>query len=485
MVDVGGVSADSSASADYGNDSTTAEHGDSDDGEYGVESGESPADTSEDYAADDTSDTAIVADEPAPAVTATTPTTAATTAATAATPAATTAATTTAATTAANPTVSVGSIGSSSYKTLNYSEVKGVWISYIELADMLTGRTREQFTAAIGEAYDNAVSLGLNTVYVHVRSHGDAYYDSELYPWSKYVSGSLGTAPDFDPLEIMISEAHSRGLSFQAWINPLRACAVSDIGGESGYPIYSWVNGSDTADRYVVRVGDYYYLNPAYEEVTDYIAAGAAEIVANYDVDGVHIDDYFYPTTDASFDSSAYAESGFSTISSFRLSNCDRLVSGIYKAVKSANPNALFGISCQGSIENNYNQMYADVEKWCTQGGYTDYIMPQIYYGFDNSSQPFAQCAAEWDALASSGGIPLIAGLSVSKIGLEDTWAGAGKNEWITDKNILERQYTELLKQQSYGGFCLYSYRSIFTPDSSVSAQVAQEIQALKTAINQ
>lgn len=374
--------------------------------------------------------------------------------------------------------------GKNSYSALNHADVKGVWISYIELADMLTGKSESAFRKAIGAAYDNCVLLGINTVYVHVRSHGDAYYKSSLFPWSKYVTGTLGAAPDFDPLEIMLSEAHSRGLSFQAWINPLRACAVSELSGESGYPIYTWANGAYTAGKYVVKVGSYYYLNPAYDEVLKYIAAGAAEIAANYDVDGVHIDDYFYPTTDASFDSSAYAASGYSTISSFRLANCDRLVSGLYGAVKAANPSALFGVSCQGSIENNYNQMYADVKKWCSQSGFTDYIMPQIYYGFNNSAQPYGRCAAEWDALAQSGGIPLIIGLSVSKIGLEDTWAGAGKTEWITDKNILSRQYTEALGQRSYGGICLYSYRSIFAPESSVKSQVDSEIAALKAAMN-
>jgi uncharacterized lipoprotein YddW (UPF0748 family) len=369
-------------------------------------------------------------------------------------------------------------IGTNAYKTVNYSEVKGVWISYIELADLLTGKSASGFRAAIGAAYDNVVSLGLNTVYVHVRSHGDAYYESALYPWSKYASGTLGADPGFDPLEIMIEEAHVRGLSFQAWINPLRACSTGELSGESGYPIYAWANGTGTAGKYVVAVNGYYYLNPAYSAVTDFIAEGAAEIVANYDVDGIHIDDYFYPTTDASFDSAAFAASGYSTISAFRLANCDRLVSGIYSAVKAANPNAVFGVSCQGSIDNNYNQMYADVKKWCTTSGYIDYIMPQIYYGFNNSSQPFATCISQWNELAAKGGIPLIAGLSVSKIGLEDTWAGSGKTEWITDKNILSRQLSTALEQRSYGGVCLYSYRNIFTPDSAVKSQVDSEISA-------
>lgn len=373
------------------------------------------------------------------------------------------------------PEPPVVSVGTNSYKTLNFSDIKGIWISYIELSELLTGQSESAFRRNIGAAYDNIAALGLNTVYVHVRSHGDAYYRSELFPPSKYASGTLGKAPDFDSLEIMIEEAHGRGLSFQAWINPLRCCTTGELSAASGYKIYDYADG-----KRAVAVNGYYYLNPAYDEVIDYIARGAAEIAANYDVDGLHIDDYFYPTTDSSFDSAAYAQSGYDTISSFRLANCDKLVSGIYNAVKSANSGAVFSVSCQGSIENNYNQMYADVKKWCTQSGYLDYVMPQIYYGFNNSAQPYETCASQWNEIARAGGIPLVVGLSVSKVGLEDTWAGAGKTEWITDEKILARQIRYALELRSYGGVCLYSYRSVFAPEAGVKAQVESEISAVK-----
>lgn len=371
------------------------------------------------------------------------------------------------------PPVPIAPSEPSVYQTLNYGEVRGVWISYIELAETSSG-SAGAFAESLAEIFDNCVSLGINTVYVHVRSHGDAYYDSKLFPRTKYLSEG------YDPLPIMIDEAHKRGLSFQAWINPLRACAVSDIGREEGFPIYDWAG----KEREVVRVGNYYYLNPAYDNVVDLIARGAYEIAANYDVDGLHIDDYFYPTTDLSFDRDAFQNSSYDSVSEFRFANCDKLVGALYDAVKSANANALFGISCQGSLENNYNQMYADVEKWCLNYGYTDYIMPQIYYGFDNSTQPFASCVRTWDNIAAKGKIPLIVGLSASKIGSEDVWAGAGKDEWITDKAILKRQFLESIEQASYGGICLYSYRSVFEPNYDVREQVESEISALKSALN-
>ena len=372
------------------------------------------------------------------------------------------------------PVVPSPSVGSNSYRALNYSEVKGIWISYLELAGM-SSTSESAFRSSIASAYDNCAALGINTVFVHVRSHSDAYYESDYFPRTKYLGGV------YDPLPIMIEEAHKRGLSFQAWINPLRGCSVSDISREKGYPIYNWAGG----ETRLVEVNGYYYLNPAYSEVIDLIAKGAAEIASKYDVDGIHIDDYFYPTTEKWFDNEAYQESPYYSLSDFRFANCDKLVSSLYSAVKSANNTAIFGVSPQGNFQNNYYYMYADVEKWCTQSGYLDYIMPQIYFGFKNEAQPFADVLRQWDNIASKGRVPLIVGIAPSKIGTEDGWGGTdGRYEWINDENILKRQFIESTEAMSYGGICLYSYNSIFNPSSSVKAQVDKEISALKSAMN-
>lgn len=372
------------------------------------------------------------------------------------------------------PVVPSEPVGTNSYKALNYSEVKGVWISYIELAGLSSG-SESEFRNSLGNVYDNCVSLGINTVFVHVRSHGDAYYNSAYFPRTKYIGGS------YDPLPVMIDEAHKRGLSFQAWINPMRGCSVSDISRENGYPMYSWAGG----ETRLVELNNYYYLNPAYDEVIDLITKGAEEIVAKYDVDGLHIDDYFYPTTGEWFDSEAYAASSYGSLSDFRFANCDKLVSSLYSAVKRANNTAIFGVSPQGNYQNNYVYMYADVGKWCTESGYLDYIMPQIYFGFKNAAQPYSDVVKQWDNIAAKGKVPLIVGLSPSKIGTEDGWGGTyGKREWIDDKEILKRQFLEAAEQVSYGGICLYSYNSMFNADIDVKAQVDAEVEALKAAMN-
>ena len=159
------------------------------------------------------------------------------------------------------------------------------------------------------------------------------------------------------------------------------------------------------------------------------------------------------------------------------------MVQSLYSTVKASNPNAVFGVSVQGSLPNNYNNMYADVKKWCSESGYTDYIMPQIYFGFENSPEPFAECIKEWDNIAASGDIPLIVGVTVSKIGYTDKWAGEGKNEWITDKEILRRQFLESCEQTQYGGIVLFRYGCIYSPASDVKQQVDAEISALKAVL--
>lgn len=371
-----------------------------------------------------------------------------------------------------------------SYTALNYNEVKGVWISYFELYPILTGKSSSQFRSGIGEYYDNCLSLGINTVYVHVRPYGDAIYKSDYYPWSKYCTGYIGEDPGYDPLDIMIEEAHARGISFQAWVNPLRCYQEVDAPKVStAYKTGQWYDTKD--GDYIVKVNSYWWLNPAYEEVTDLIANGAAELVSKYDVDGVHIDDYFYPTTDSYFDSIAFNASSYSSLSQFRLDNCSRMVSGMYNAVKSHNPTALFGVSAQGNVTNNETQLYADVEKWSKESGYVDYMAPQIYYGFDNSGQPFEQVVEQWDKMLSGTGKSLIPGLAVYKIGTEDTWAGDGKYEWINDKEIIKRQIIKSQGTSNYGGVILYSYQFIFEPDSDVKQAVNKEISAFKPLLTQ
>ncbi|MDR0222147.1 MAG: family 10 glycosylhydrolase [Oscillospiraceae bacterium] len=375
------------------------------------------------------------------------------------------------------------SVSPSAYGALNYDEVVGVWISYIELSGILTGKSEARFRQSYGKMMDDCRSIGINTVYVHLRPFGDALYKSGYYPWSKYASGEVGVEPGFDPLEVMLEETHKRGISFHGWLNPMRINSAADIEKVSeGYPTGKWYGDDEKRDKYIVRSGDYWYLNPAYGEVVELIGNGAAEIAANYDVDGIHIDDYFYPVTDSGFDSAAFNASSFASLEGFRLYNCNNMVKTLYSATKKGNPSALFGISPQGSIENNYNLMYADVEKWCKSTGFADYIAPQVYFGFENSAQPYVRCINQWQEMANGSDVKLIAGLAVYKIGKADVWAGAGSEEWLNSEQILKRQIEAAKKLENYGGAAFYSYNYLFNP-AHLTPAIKAEIEAFKPII--
>ncbi|MCM1333931.1 MAG: family 10 glycosylhydrolase [Bacteroides sp.] len=372
-----------------------------------------------------------------------------------------------------------GSYPKNSYQAINYQEMKGVWISYLEIATLLKGKNETDFRRAAAEIYDNCLSLGINTVFVHARAFGDAFYFSDLFPFTKHLSGSIGVKTAYDPYPILIDEAHKRGISFHAWINPLRLCGTSDlIAVSSEFPIKKWYSDSSLKGNYLVEVNGSWYLNPAYPEAIRLAGDGVREIVSRYDVDGVHIDDYFYPTTDASFDRAAYAASDASSLSAFRIGNCNELVREIYRAVHECSDSAVFGASTQGNMSNNLNQLYADAEAWC-KGGYVDYFAPQIYYGFENSAQPFKRCTDEWNALVRGTSTRLCIGLAVYKIGAEDQWAGEGKYEWQNTDTMLRRQIEYAKEGKNYGGIALYSYNYLFT-EGYRTAAIQKEIENFK-----
>lgn len=383
------------------------------------------------------------------------------------TPEETTITTTTTTTTTAEPVISPVS-----------DEVRGVWISYLEIGTLLKNKSESEFKSAVGNIYDNCKSIGINTVYVHARAFGDAFYNSDLFPFTKYISGDIGVKVSYDPYEILVNEAKKRNISFHAWINPLRLCTAEDMKLiKSGYTIRDWYDDPDLKGKYIVNVNGTWYLNPAYDETIQLVCDGVKEILTGYDVDGIHIDDYFYPTTDASFDASAFKNSSYSSLSAFRINNCNKLVKGIYNTVHKYSDNAVFGASTQGSFENNLNQLYADAEAWC-KGGYVDYFAPQIYYGFNNSAQPFEKCTDTWVKLVKNTNVKLYIGLAIYKIGKEDTWAGNGKWEWCNTETMIKRQI-EYARKTGCDGIVLYSYNYLFT-SGYVTDTIKNEIANFK-----
>ncbi len=359
-------------------------------------------------------------------------------------------------------------------------EVRAVWISFFELEQMLMGQNESTYTKKLGAAFDNIAGLGLNTIIFQVRPYADAIYPSEYFPWSYLATGSEGGDPGFDPLAIAIREAHNRGLALEAWINPYRIRNSNYDEPLSG-SIKAMLNSGDAIDYKGAITFD-----PASEKAQQLIVDGVKELVDNYNVDGIHFDDYFYPTTEEDFDQASYSayqkNGGRLTLAEWRRENVNTLVKKVYAAVHSK-ADIRFGISPQGNLDNNYNKQFIDVAKWLSGSGYVDYICPQIYFGFKNGTSPYAETVAQWNDLIKNSDIDLMIGLSPYKIGVEDTWAGEGKNEWKQNSDLLSRMVDCAREEEQYDGFVLFRYDSVFNPAAAVKGQVNKEINSLKECL--
>lgn len=396
----------------------------------------------------------------------------------------------TAVSSANNPSASNSSTGS--YTPVLHNEMKAMWISYLELNSnprLLQDRSAELFRANIVQAYEKCLSIGVNTVFVHVRPFGDAVYPSALFPSSEAATSSPGTALSYDPLAIMIDEAHKKGISFHAWINPYRAQSASkaaDIAGKAPSTQFAkWYKDSSKNGDYLVNVGGRYYYNPSVPEVRQLLIDGVEEILKHYQVDGIHIDDYFYPSgIDENFDKAAYQRylqrGGKLSLADFRRDCNNQAVREIYQKIKSINSKVVFSVSPSGNISYNYSTMFADVELWLKTQGYLDLIIPQIYYGFKNAAAPYSQTVATWNGLVKVSSVKMAIGLAAYKVGNTDAYAGAGVNEWIDDAgNILASQIAQAKTQSHYAGYAFFDYKSLFYPDAAKSTMIQQEISKL------
>ena len=238
-------------------------------------------------------------------------------------------------------------------------EMRGVWVSYLDW----NGWAKDEagYKKAMDQTLDLCVQKGLNAVFLQVRPDGDAMYPSQYFPWSKFASGKQGKNPGYDPLAYAVQAAHQRGLQLHAWINPYRITGYlnrySDLCASN--PAIAWAKDGDSSnDRWVLCQNGEYYYNPAIPQVRQLIIDGVKEIVTNYEVDGIHFDDYFYPNLDDSkaetwFDYPEYQAGGTSlSVAAWRRNNVNELVKGVYSAVKSIRPQASFGISPEGYLQN-------------------------------------------------------------------------------------------------------------------------------------
>lgn len=355
-------------------------------------------------------------------------------------------------------------------------ETRAIFVSYIELNKYIKGNNYEISKRNIRKIIKNIKRLKCNTIILQVRSASDAIYKSNIYPMSLNI---VNTEYDdyYDVLDYFIKESHKSNVKVIAWINPYRirtTCDKTTITEKN--PAYKYL------DSDIVYINNGIYYNPSKQETEDLIVKGVEEVL-KYDVDGILFDDYFYP--DNNIDKKDYEEyiknNEFIEEKNYRLNIVNKMIKRVYKTCK--NKNIKFGISPDGNIDNNYNKNYADVKSWLKSNEYIDFIMPQIYYGFYNSTRDYIKVTKEWENLIENKDIELYIALAFYKVGMEDKYAKSGFNEWIDNDNIIMREILLSRNLKNYKGFSLFRYENIFNEEIYTKTSI-KEIENLKKILN-
>ncbi|MDO4419348.1 MAG: family 10 glycosylhydrolase [Ruminococcus sp.] len=354
--------------------------------------------------------------------------------------------------------------------TEDEAELKGMWVSYISLDMNGTDYSEKSFREKFYKIASTAEDYKCNALFVHVRPFCDALYNSSIFPSSHVLWGKQGEQASFDAIQIMCEICKEKDIKIHAWINPYRVMAATsefELSEDNPYKKDKTIG---------IEYEDGIYLNPAKKDARKLITDGVKEIIENYPVDGIHFDDYFYPTTDESFDKAEYnqylksfaSERDAMPLSEWRKSNVNMLVAEVYKTIKEHDENIVFGISPQGNINNDLN-MGADVISWCKCIGYVDYICPQLYYSLENPALKFEAGLDNWLKLERHEKLKLYAGLAVYKAGSD-----ADEGTWKLSDDILSQEL-RLIRENDLDGYILYDYEAVTSENSKREMNVFRE----------
>lgn len=345
-------------------------------------------------------------------------------------------------------------------------EFRGVWIATVDNIDW---PQRTQYGDAEAQKKDFIRQLdlhqanGMNAAVVQVRPAADAFYPSPFEPWSQWLTGTQGKppAPYYDPVQFTIDEAHKRGFEYHAWVNPYRA--NFSVGKASIAPAHI----TRLHPEWFVQYGTTKYFDPGNKEAQDWVVMVMRDLIQRYDIDALHMDDYFYPYPIAGKpfpDAESYARYGNGlSLADWRRSNVDSIILKLSVMIKEVKPWVKFGISPFGVWRNNdkdprgsatragvtnYDDLYADIVLWL-KNGWIDYVAPQIYWEFSQPRAPFQAVLDWWNE--NSYGRHCYVGLGIYRAGSSPSWK---------DKTELPRQIDSLRAKPNVQGAIYFSSKS-------------------------
>ena len=339
--------------------------------------------------------------------------------------------------------------------------MSGIWVSTTLNLDYPTTKTTNSDTlkSEADTIINNCADMGITDIFFQVRPASDSFYKSDIYPWSQWLTGSQGTAPDnnFDPLQYWIDQAHSKGMKLHAWINPYRVTnntnlTINDL---------AISNPARQHPEWVIAHEGKLYFDPAIPEVQNLVVSGVEEIVKNYNIDGIHLDDYFYPGSTFN-DSGSYAKYGNGMDKNdWRRENVNTLVNNLHNKIKSIKSDVEFGISPVGVWANkknnplgsdtygseSYYKNYADTRKWAIEG-WIDYIAPQIYWEIGNKTIDYKTAVLWWSDTLKDCNTKLYIGLADYKcdgVAQSSPWYnGAAINKQIALNKTIDKVSGEI-----------------------------------------
>ncbi|MFS0728003.1 family 10 glycosylhydrolase [Paenibacillus sp. 1P07SE] len=325
-------------------------------------------------------------------------------------------------------------------------ELRGVWVSSVFNLDWPSSGSYGNRAAQQSEyikLLDELQAMGMNAVFVQVRPAADALYPSRIVPWSRFLTGKQGQDPGYDPLAFAVEEAHKRGMSFHAWFNPFRATTDGKLEGLAANHV------ALQHPEWIVNSNNRHYINPGIPEARQHIIDTILEVVTQYDIQSVHLDDYFYPSSGLFNDDLTFRTHNprqFLDKAEWRRDNINTFVRELGQAVKAAKPQVEFGISPFGVWRNQsmdpsgsatragvtaYDSMSADVRTWIRQG-WIDYVVPQLYWSMSFSAARYDTLVDWWVREVQGTDVDLYIGHSPYKLGTTD----AG---WHTAQEIINQ----------------------------------------------
>lgn len=315
--------------------------------------------------------------------------------------------------------------------------VRAFWVSNVVNIDMPNLLDLDKYQNKLKEIINTAIEYNINTIYFQVRTNNDAFYKSKLNPTSRYLVGKEGKPLTFDPLKWIIKAAHKNNIKLHAWCNPYRVSMPNHDKDE-------WLNSTNELnlakkrkDLIVLDTEGLIILNPAKKEVKQHIIDSMLEIVKNYDVDGIHFDDYFYPYKPLDHvhnDLEEYEKhkDNYKSLDDFREQQVDEVIKGVYDAIKKVNSKLQFGVSPfgiwktvesdprgsknPGGVYESGISQHANSYKWVKEG-YVDYVVPQLYWDFAFSKAPFADMTRWWVDLCKKTDVELYIGHGAYRLG--------------------------------------------------------------------